>query len=441
MSSRGREVTRVLRRSWATGVVRSRFFLSSGSRRREAFACSLRHGFEELGPAFIKIGQLVSVRPDVFSSELVFEMSRLRDSVIPIPFEDVVKVIEAEFAAPVDELFVDLEPEPVASASIAQVHRARLAEEARPAWGPALPARAPIAVKVVKPGVFESIEGDLELGRRAIRWMHRLGFARRLDMAVFVDELEESLSREVDMRVEGRTADRFAFDFRDDPLIRVPRVVWNRTTRQVLTMEYLEGWRLSELDAAIRLGIDVEGLARHGAVAFMKQVLVHGRFHADLHPANLFVTTDGRIVYLDFGIVGHLGLEEREAVTEILAAIVGRDPEAALRHAEDLGLEIRPEHRETLTRDLHALMDETLDRERDIRHFGMGLLTLLRRHRVRVPIGFGLLVKALVTVEGVARALHPEIDMVETARPFVSLLLGPRRLYSSASAALRLPDR
>jgi ubiquinone biosynthesis protein len=264
---------------------------------------------------------------------------------------------------------------------------------------------------------------------------------RHVDLAAVFDEFERTLACETDMRAEGRQADRFAFDFRDDERIAVPRVAWPLTGRRVLTMEYLEGWRLSELDEAARAGIDGEALARHGAVAFMRQVLVHGRFHADLHPANLFVTPEQRIAYLDFGIVGHLGRRERRLVARVLAAIVERDPEAALDASAELGLLIEPTRRRSLVRDLEALMERTLASQRDIKHFGIGLLSLLARHRVRIPVGYGLLVKALVTVEGVARALYPQIDIIETARPFALSLAAPARLYSSASAALRLPER
>ncbi len=431
MPSRSREIASVFARRWGRASVDSGLGLRGGTRRREAFARETRLAFEELGPAFIKLGQMMSVRPDVFSSELVFELSALQDSVAPAPFEAIREVIEDEFARPVDELFDDLDPVPVASASVAQVHRARLRADSPVAWGPALAAGTVVAVKVLKPGVRAAITGDLELSRRLAR---RLAIVRPREgwtLAAFIEEFERSLGRELDMREEGRTADRFAFDFRDDEQVRVPTVAWGRTTRRVLTMEYLEGWRLSELDEARRAGVDAYGLAEHGATAFMRQVLVHGRYHADLHPANLFVTPDDRIAYLDFGIVGIVTPDERRHIAHVLAALVFRDPDRALRASSELGVEVPPEQRDALARDLGALMDRTLADERDVRHFGKGFLSLLGDYGVEIPVGYGLLVKSLVTVEGVARALYPGIDIIETSRPFVTRILVEQELTMS----------
>lgn len=441
MSSRGAVITRTFARRWGGALVASRLGLAPAERRRQVFAAATRAALEDLGPAFVKLGQLVSVRPDVFSAELVFELSRLRDAAPPVAFDVVAATIEREFGRSPDDLFADFEEQPLASASVAQVHRAHLREEVRPAWGATLPAGTPVAVKVVRPGVREAIETDLAWARRLAGSFRWLPGVRRLDVAGIFDELVSTVARETDMRHEGRTADRFAFDFRRDELVQVPRIAWPLTSRSVLTMEYLAGWRVSELDEVGRAGIDGEALARHGAVAFMRQVLVHGRFHADLHPANLFVTPDGRIAYLDFGIVGHLDEAARSRVASILAAIVDRDAGGALAQAAALGLAVPERRRARLVADLDSLMERTLARERDVRHFGVGLLGLLARHRVSVPIGFGLLVKALVTVEGVARALYPDIDIIETARPFAAGLAAPGRLYSSVRAALRLPVR
>jgi ubiquinone biosynthesis protein len=250
-------------------------------------------------------------------------------------------------------------------------------------------------------------------------------------------------------------ADRFAFGFRNDPRVLVPRMVWARTTRRVLTMEYVEGWRLSELDEARLAGVDTRGLAVHGANVFMRQVLVTGRYHADLHPANLLVTRDNRIAYLDFGIVGALSQRERALVAQMLAALVFRDARRALLASAELGVVVPPEKEDTVRRGLGALMDRTLAVEdsrkspplagpvgarADVRDFGMGFLSLLGRNDIEIPVGYGLLVKSLVTVEGVSRALYPEIDIIEATRPFVTRLLArealrPGRLYARLPAA------
>lgn len=397
-------------------------------------AVAVRRACERFGPAYVKLGQLVSVRPDVFPATLVFELEKLQDAVEPVSADAVRAVVRAEFGAPAEDLFATFDPEPLASASIAQVHRATLREDARPAWGPTMPAGAEVVVKVVRPGAEASVVADVARARRVLRTLARVGLPRRFDARSLLDEFEASLARELDLRVEGRVADRFRFDFRDDPLVMVPRVVWSRTGRRVLTMERVDGWRLTEIDAPALAGIDARSLAEHGASAFMRQVLVHGRYHADLHPANVFVTRDGRIAYLDFGIVGTLDPAERESVALLLAALVYRDADRALRASEALGVQVPGGALGVLRADLGGLLDSTFGASgsRDVRGFGIGLLRVLGRHGVRVPAGYGLLVKSLVTVEGVARSLYPDIDIIATSGPFVTRLL--------SSAALR-PDR
>lgn len=398
-------------------------------------ASLLRESFEELGPAFVKIGQLMSVRPDVFPASVVFEMSKLRDEVTPEPFASVMEVFRKDFGQAPNEVFDEFRCEPIASASIAQVHVARLKRAVRPAWGDVLEAGSEVAVKIVRPGAAAVITKDLALASRLAALLAVVPAYRAVDLRGLVEEARGVAASELDMRVEGRMADEFAFDFRNDRFIQVPRVAWPFTTRRILTMEYVSGWRLSELDDAVRSGIDAESLARRGAEAFMRQVLEHGRFHADLHPSNLFVTPDSRIAYLDFGIVGRLSLEERRHVGLVLAALVDGDADAALVASEPLGLSVPDSSRGELARELEDLMSSTLRGDSDIRHFGLGLLSVLRKRRVSVPRGWGLLVKALVTVEGVARALYPHIDLIETARPYAKALKSREALLGRHSTA------
>jgi len=446
MASRSRRIACVFARRWGSALLKSGFGLLGATRRRETFARETREAFEELGPAFIKLGQLISVRPDVFGAELVFELTALQDAVSPVSYETVRESIVRAFGAEPDDLFDDFEQEPLAAASVAQVHRARLRKVARPTWGPVMPAGSEVVVKVLRPRVREHITTDLALAKRLVRCAGKLGFFGGRDLTGLIDEFEETLSRELDMRVEGRAADRFGFDFRDDALIRVPRVVWRRTARHVLTLEYVEGWRLSELDRAALAGVDARALAIHGATAFMRQVLVHGRYHADLHPANIFVTPDGKIAYLDFGIVGRLSERERSDIAQVLAALIYRDPDRALRYSGGLGVDIPSDKLAAVTSDVGELMERTMTGDPDVRHFGMGFLSLLGRHGIDIPLGYGLLVKSLVTVEGVARALYPDIDIVETAKPFVTKLLAaeclsPTRLKESVPRAVRAAIR
>jgi ubiquinone biosynthesis protein len=444
MASRTSVIVGVTLKHFVAALPRARFGFARGSRRRAAWARALRLAFEDLGPAFIKLGQLISVRPDEFSEELVSEMRTMQDAVPALPANAIREVIVAEFGASPEDLWATFEDKPLASASIAQVHRATLADPYRPVWGEALPAGADVVVKVVRPGAAGSIRSDIAVARRLLTRIGRTAFGKRVDPVALLDEFAVTVERELDLRKEGRYADRFLFDFRDDPKVVAPRIVWPRSTARVLTMEFMRGWRLTDLEPAKAAGVDCFGLAVHGATAFMRQVFVYGRYHADLHPANLFVTPDNTIAYLDFGIVGYLTPEERMNITQVMAALVYRDADRALTYSAKLGVNVPPERIAPVREGLGKLLDGTTrpDGTRDFAHFGLGFLRLLGEHGIKIPSGYGLLIKSLATVEGVARALYPEIDIVATAQPFTTRILGqamgdPARLRERMPAAVR----
>ena len=444
MASRSWIIAGVTARHLVAALPRAGFGLARGQVRRRAWARALRRAFEELGPAFVKLGQLISVRPDEFSAEMVAEMQSMQDAVPALPAEAIRAVIRAEFAAEPEDLWATFDNTPLASASIAQVHRATLAQEYRPVWGEVLPVGADVVVKVVRPGAAESIKTDIAIARGLATRLARTRVARRFDPVALIDEFASTIERELDLREEGRFADRFTFDFRDDPKVVAPRIVWSRSTARVLTMEFMRGWRLSDLEEARAAGVDCFGLAVHGATGFMRQVFVYGRYHADLHPANIFVTPDNTIAYLDFGIVGYLTPEERMNITQVMAALVYRDPERALTYSAKLGVHVPPEDIDAVRSGLGHLLDGTTreDGTRDFAHFGLGFLKLLGEHGVKIPSGYGLLIKSLATVEGVARALYPQIDIVATAQPFTTRILGqamgdPARLAERMPAAVR----
>lgn len=377
-----------------------------------AVSVEVREALERLGPAFVKLGQLISVRPDVFPADLVFELSRLQEDVPPDPPGAISQVIEAEFGLGPERLFERFDPEPIAAGSVAQVHAARTHEGTE------------AVVKVQRPDAARLMELDLELARRLARWAERSGILRGVDASALVEEFAESVRRELDFRVEARHSDRFAFLFQGDEDVLIPRVLWRRTSGRVLTMERVEGWTLGRQEEARAAGVDVERLARAGARAFMQQVLVYGFFHADLHPANLMLTKDGRIAYLDFGIMGTLTAEERRTVARLLAALTEHRAEDALELSRRLGVVVDPRHREAVVAELSGLLDRFLREDAKVAlvQFGRRFLVLLRRYGVRVPRGYGLLVKSLVTVEGVSQTMAPEINLVAAARPVAAAL-------------------
>jgi ubiquinone biosynthesis protein len=391
---------------------------------REAVA--LRQKFEELGQAFVKLGQFISVRPDVFRPELVFEMSKLQDAVAPDPFGAISGVILAEFGRPPGELFAQFDEEPLASGSVAQVHRARTVDG------------RDVVVKVQRPEAADLLALDLDVAHTVASVARRLGVLEGIDTPALVEEFRASVARELDFRTEASHADRFAFLFRGDPDIRIPEIVWARTSRRVLTMERIDGWPLSDVALAKDAGVDTERLAVAGARAFMQQVLVFGMFHADLHPANLMITREGRIAYLDLGIVGRLSEADRLAVARLLAALTSRDSAGALRAAAGMGVRVPPAELDALALEVSELLDRYLDEGRRVAlgEFGRSFLSTLRRHGVVVPSGFGLLVKALVTVEGVSQTLAPEVNIVATARPVASLLVLRQSLGDTLGARL-----
>lgn len=372
---------------------------------------------EDLGPTFVKLGQLLSTRPELFPPDILAALEDLQDRVPPAPFERVRQVVEEELKRPLDEAFAAFDPEPLAAASLAQVHRA---------WTTGGEA---VVVKVLRPDIERVVYTDLEiLTDIARRVDQRLDTGSRR-LQELADQVARTLRQELDYTSEARNTERIAANFRGDPTVRIPRVYRSHTTRRVLTLEFLEGIKVSQIDRLVAAGIDRRVVAERGARAFLKQVLIDGFFHGDPHPGNIFVQPGNTLALVDFGMMGRLDPETMDRLVDLFVAMIRRQIPRVIRQMEALGvLDTRVDHR-ALRRDLEEIVDRYWGRrlgEIDLSDLVGGALDIARRHSLRLPPDLSLLAKALVTMEGVGRLLDPEFNALEVARPFTRRLLRQR---------------
>lgn len=387
----------------------------------------LRLALEELGPTFIKFGQALSTRPDLVPPEMIAELSRLQDQVLPIPPGQAEQTVAAALGRPLAEVFSSFDPEPMAAASIAQVHQAVLVDGQR------------VAVKVRRPGIEQVIESDLaiisQLARLAERYLPDAAFYRPVALAA---QFARSIRRELDLAREGRTIDRVRRNFEGDPTVRIPRVHWPLTRSDVLTLEFIAGTKVSEIDK-LGASCDPTVVAHRGAAAILRQVLVHGLFHADPHPANIFVLPGNVICFLDFGNVGRLDAGMRRQIGALGEAVACQDAERVALRLLALATPAGDVNIADLTADVADILDA---------YSGVALgdtslaglihqaIDALSRHRLQFPPDLMLLVKAFVTIEGVGRQLDPGFKLVDDARPIVQQLLRERMKPSALASRL-----
>ena len=405
----------------------------------------LRRAIEELGPTAIKLGQFLSTRPDLLPPEFIRELETLQDALPPFPCEQVRAQIQAELGRPLEELYGELEPEPIAAASLAQVHRARL------------PSGEEVVVKVQRPGIEGRIEVDLAiLADLAAALESRAEWARLSGLVDLVDELGRSLRDEFDFAGEGRSADVMRSNSAGESGVRIPRVHWDRTARRVLTLERVGGIKVGDAGALRAAGLDPEVIARSFARTLLRQMLVDGFFHGDPHPGNVLVDRDGRIVLMDFGMVGELDERMRADLVALVTALVRQDVEGMTRILLALNAARVRVDVGQLRRDLARLLRRyyrTSLREVPVGEAIDEGLRLARRHHLRLPSDLMLLAKALVTMEGIVACLDPGLSIVEVAEPFgrelLARRLSPQHLQSALATsftqaghlAMSLPQR
>lgn len=408
-------------------VMRSRRLLRSGppDLARLSAAERMRLALEELGPTFIKLGQLLSTRPDVIPHAFVREFEKLQDNVPSFPFAEVTSQLMHELGGPVESFFAWIEPEPLAAASIAQVHRARLTTGEE------------VVIKVRRPGIVELVESDISalMSLASLAERHIPG-SEIYDPLALVREFARTIRREMDFSREGHTIEKFRDNFAKTPWMYFPRVFWQQSARGVLTLEYVDGIKVTDKEKLEQLGVDSTLIARRGADAFLEMVLSHGFFHGDLHPGNVMILPDNVICLLDYGIVGRLDEGLKTFLTDILYAIVNRDMDevvSLLLFAGDISdnLDIR-----ALKRDLSNFIDGYYEiplKEIEVGRMLMEFIEIITLYSIRIQPDLMLLAKSLVLIEAMGRGLNPAFDMVEHLRPFIGKAL--RQKYSPRSVS------
>ena len=373
---------------------------------------------EELGPTYIKLGQMMSTRPDIIPSSIILELEKLQDKVKEISFDEVKAIIEDEFELPLEELFREINSVPIAAASIGQVHKA------------ILPSGDEVAVKVQRPNITKTIDTDLEILRNLARMVEkRYTWARDYGISDIVDEFSLSLSKELDYGIEGRNAERIADQFRNDDTIRVPAVYWEYSTKKVLTMEYVEGIKINDVQSLDEIGFDRCLLSERFTEAMMKQILLEGLFHADPHPGNVFVQPGNRLVFLDFGNIGRINAQMKYEFASMLMALRRGNTDFVVRSIIKIGVTPDDINYEQLKADVQEFIDNYYGQNLNaisLSELINDFFTLIYLHHIRIPSDLTMLGKTFLAVEGVVETLYPEYNILDVIEPFGDHLVKER---------------
>ncbi len=409
--------------SFVLGMVRDYFFGEDPtkiSRRAE----QLRNILIRLGPTFIKVGQALSTRPDLVRVDYLAELEKLQDQLPPFSTELAFAIIETDFGAPLEDLFAEISPRPIAAASLGQVYKARLRT------GEA------VAVKVQRPELLPTLTLDLYLmriGAKALSPFLPLNLGH--DLQAIVDEFGTKLFEEIDYLNEGRNAERFAANFQDDPSVKVPEIYWRYSTQRILTLEWIDGIKLTDTEAVKAAALDQDELISIGVTSGLRQLLEFGFFHADPHPGNLFAMRDGRMAYIDFGMMDQLEEFTKETIVDSVVHLINRNYDELAGDFVKLGF-LAPE---TDITPIIPALDEVFGDivGASVGEFNFKTITdrfseLMYEYPFRVPAKFALIIRSLVTQEGLALSLNPAFKIVEIAYPYVA-----RRLLMGESPALR----
>ncbi len=391
---------------------------------RNRRANELRDILTRLGPTFIKVGQALSTRPDLIKPDFLEELIKLQDQLPSFDNAIAFALIEKELGRSINDIYREISPNPVAAASLAQVYRARLysGEE--------------VAVKVQRPKLLPVLTLDLYLMRIGAKFLAPyLPLNLGHDLTLIIDEFGIKLFEEVDYINEGRNAEKFAANFSDDPTVKVPSIYWEYTSSRILTLEWINGYKLSELDRIRAAGLNPDKIIEIGVTTGLRQLLEHGFFHADPHPGNLFATFDGRMAYIDFGMMDQLDTRTKETIASSIVQLINQDYQTLARDFVELGFlspktDIRP-----IIPALEKVLGEAVGES--VGDFNFKTITdefseLMYEYPFRVPAKFALIIRSLVTQEGLALSLNRDFKIVEIAYPYVS-----RRLLTAETPELR----
>lgn len=381
--------------------------LSTGAR--------LRLSLEELGPAFVKLGQILSTRPDILPPDIVEELKKLQDSVPPFSFSEVRAVIENEFEDKLENIYKEFEEKPVAAASISQVHRARLNSG------------KPVAVKVQRPGIERTINLDLNILKDLAHFIdHHTQYGKLYDCSRMVLEFENIIKNELDFTKEAENAEAFKQNFTRDKGITVPNVKWIYTTKRILTMEYIEGIRVDNYSALDLAGIDKKILAKRLATSICNQILRDGFFHADPHPGNIQVLSDGTIVFLDLGMVGCLNEARKRMISNFFIGVASRDSRLVVKSIIDLETMPKRSNIKKFEKDVDKIIEKYLTmpwNEIKIEELLYETFNIAFLNHIKIPREFALLAKTLGTLQGLLEKLAPDLNALVVAKPIAKKLL------------------
>lgn len=401
--------------------------------RQETRARRFRRALEDLGPTFVKFGQVLSTRPDLIPHSVIEELSTLQEHVRPFPSDQVLRCLEEELGRPASELFAQFDPVPLAAGSLGQVHKA-ISHEGRP-----------LAVKVRRPNAVREVERDLSLmAELAVLVERHIPEADVFDPVGLVNHFARTIRRELNFAREGRTIEEFARLFRNDATLAVPEVYWDLSTEAVLTMDFVVGCRLDDREALAALHLDPAALASRGARIFMKMAFEIGLFHGDPHPGNIRVLPDGTIGLLDYGMIGVLEDDKREQLVDLFLAITHRNLNRAVELIQIIGQPFRPIDAPLLRADVRDFIENYYGLPLERLKVGRMLsdfVAVLLNHGIRCPADLMLLVRCLVTLEGVGRDLDPSFNLAAELAPFmervVSERYNPRRIMDRVADETR----